>query len=317
MSSLLDRITRHQVYLESVKVGAIVAFNPFHAEAENGIKKEFAILKVGNIGEMTKANLNKFVNLLRGLMKRVFNRYMHGILKLLHRLLRIERIIFNKVFEDADTPDDDTLWSRVRNTVLPSNGQTFENMLDAFADVIEAKVADAVNKGYAQSLSVNAALGILVGSGSELFGQSVLGRSLQQNAALIDTIIQHISEVVQSSVASTIFDVYTWASIVDKGTTPICLERNGKVYKYGKGPLPPAHYRCRATTIPGAVTDLPTSFYGWLRTQPDDNVIDMLGPSVGKAFVNGSTKSSNFMAFAHPVLLTLDDFAGKLDMITA
>jgi SPP1 gp7 family putative phage head morphogenesis protein len=76
---------------------------------------------------------------------------------------------------------------------------------------------------------------------------------IRNNAAVvIETAIAHAAAVVSAGVSSAFFGKYAWVSVIDAVTTDICRSRNGNVYVYGKGPLPPAHMRCRSHTIPVA-----------------------------------------------------------------
>ena len=41
-----------------------------------------------------------------------------------------------------------------------------------------------------------------------------------------------------------------WVSVLDSSTTDYCRGQDGKKYKIGSGPRPPAHYNCRSVTRP-------------------------------------------------------------------
>lgn len=45
------------------------------------------------------------------------------------------------------------------------------------------------------------------------------------------------------------FEGVQWVSTLDSKTTPICMKNDGKFFKVGEGPRPPAHYNCRSTVI--------------------------------------------------------------------
>lgn len=313
--SLLDRITRHQVYLEGFKIGTIAAFNPYLRSIEEGIRKELAVVKVSSLDDLTKAALAKFINLLRGILNKAFNKYVRGILAFLRRFMRGEVDMFASILEGSDKPDTDALWASIRNAPLPGNGQFIEHMLQGFAAAAEVKIVDTVHKAYANGSTVPETLAALVGNNTELFGSSIVARLGTQNVSIIETIIQHIASLVETAVAKSTFSEYTWVSIVDKGTTDICRNRDGNVYKYGDGPLPPAHYKCRSATVPGRVEDRPATFYSWLKTQPPELVKDMLGAKIEAALSQGRMKAADFAGFRNTAPLTLDDFLGKLDMI--
>lgn len=296
MTSLLDRITRHQVYLEGFKAGAILAFNPYLEAVEKSIRGELAMIKLDGLDELTKAKLRTLIATLRGVIAKQFNRYVAGMLKMLMRFMRADITMMTAIMEDAERPNSARLWLTILKTALPGNGQFLENMLDALSMTATAKVVDTIHKAAANGVKVSEAVAALVGSPSTLFGGSVLQKIARQNAILVDTIVQHISQITETTIAKGMFDVYTWFSIIDKGTTQICVDRNGNVYTYGEGPLPPAHYGCRSTTVPGDPEFIPATFKIWFDDQPDAVRKDMGNITI-------------------PRPLSLDGFNAKLSLI--
>ena len=128
----------------------------------------------------------------------------------------------------------------------------------------------------------------------------------RQGQAVTNTILQHVAAQTNFNTAKTVFDRYLWVSVLDDGTTLICRDRNGNVYVYGKGPLPPAHVGCRSSTIPfdgtGPVT-MPT-FKMWASGQPQEFVNDAFDAEPGSTY-EGSRA------------LSLEAFRGKFGLITA
>lgn len=43
---------------------------------------------------------------------------------------------------------------------------------------------------------------------------------------------------------------YKYVATLDAKTTKICGSLDGRMFKYGKGPMPPQHFNCRSTTVP-------------------------------------------------------------------
>lgn len=76
------------------------------------------------------------------------------------------------------------------------------------------------------------------------------------------------------------FEGVQWVSVLDGRTTPICQSRAGKVYPIDKGPRPPAHFRCRSTTVIVAEGIPPADdiTYGeWIAKQTKDVQVQALG----------------------------------------
>lgn len=119
---------------------------------------------------------------------------------------------------------------------------------------------------------------------------------------------------------SDILDGYQWISTLDTRTSPICRGRDGRVFKVGSGILPPAHFRCRSSTIPvvKAYESLPfprrrldklapgrrasfngtaaavTNYDNWLRQQPNEVQNELLGEARAEIFRKGNVSLSKF-----------------------
>lgn len=291
MSSLNDALTRHQVYLEGLKVGTAIGFNPRAKEIRDELRKLLAVLDVDTLDSLTKAQISALASAARAIVQRVMNRYVADILKFLRKLMDGERELYAKmvtgepeagakpVYGPLASQDTATgrnrLWLAIMAAPLPGNGQFVQNMLDALAIRAAGRVGDAIQKAWANGSTVREASAALVGDKTTLFGTGAVSAIQRQNETLLDTVIQHISQMVCSAVGSAIYAKYWWSSLIDSGTTAICVERDGNSYTYGDGPIPPAHYGCRSKTIPGPHEAVPATYNAWLKQQPADVVSDM------------------------------------------
>ncbi|WP_187275389.1 hypothetical protein [Methylobacterium sp. WL6] len=109
-----------------------------------------------------------------------------------------------------------------------------------------------------------------------------------------------------------------WVSVLDSRTTPVCMARDGKVYEPGKGPRPPAHWRCRSTTTPVIksfrdlgidLDEVPAgtrasmdgqvpadlTYGAWLAKQPASVQDEILGPTKGLLFRKGEVPVDRFV----------------------
>lgn len=115
---------------------------------------------------------------------------------------------------------------------------------------------------------------------------------------------------------------YRWISILDDATTQICRSLDGQVFKFGRGPLPPAHVNCRSSIIaevqgrwlkrepsgrfaprpPRTATGAKgtetvqgkTTYYEWLKTQPEAFQNDALGLTRATLFRKGGLSAASF-----------------------
>jgi len=68
-------------------------------------------------------------------------------------------------------------------------------------------------------------------------------------------------------------------------------------------------------TVPDVIDNPPTSFYSWLKNQPPEIVIDMIGRRNASALSSGQAKASDFAGLRNPAPLSLDAFEAKLAVI--
>ena len=113
---------------------------------------------------------------------------------------------------------------------------------------------------------------------------------------------------------SALFGRYVWWSVMDGNTTEVCRSRNRKVYRYGTGPLPLAHIRCRSHTAPAtSASDLAEeTFYTWLARQPIDVQDDILGEEGGEAIRSGKLKPNDIPKYEADKPLTYEQFRKKI-----
>lgn len=92
-----------------------------------------------------------------------------------------------------------------------------------------------------------------------------------QSVGISKTSSTHISSQVSSDLLGGAFEFYIWLSVMDSKTSDICRERNKRVFRFGKGPVPPAHFFCRSHISPVAEEggDIPSeSLFDWWQRQP-------------------------------------------------
>lgn len=135
-------------------------------------------------------------------------------------------------------------------------------------------------------------------------------------AALIRTSNSHIAASVTEATYEANADIIEgveWVSTLDSRTTSICRSRDGKRYKVGEGPRPPAHIGCRSTTVAVLIGMEPAprqTYNEWLKRQPAKVQDDILGPARGKLFRSGEMSVDRFVDMKGKTL-TLDELGAK------
>lgn len=302
------------------------------------------------MSDFTKRDLNRLVIDLRHLQKTQYNAYTEQLLKDLQEFMVVDsrnmKIIMGTLKADLDEPiaeedadkaledstensnmfpvawftkggENEKLWSSLNNAPIPANGMLMAAFIASFTNAASNTIENIIRKGYANAATVDEVLLEIIGTSSLNFRDGVLNRIANQHNAVAATVLQHISSYVQAGVQSIFYGTYRWVSVIDGSTTDICRHRNNRVFKFGAGPLPPAHIRCRSKIVPvvgGDIEDTP-SYFTWMKSQPKEFLDDVLGKSKADDLQSGKTTAKDMPQFTNAKPITLKEFASKLDKI--
>ena len=350
---LYDIATRQQVYIEGVKVQYAREFNFVLAELRVELNRLLSRVKYKTLDGLTKAELNKFVVTLRASQSKIYNAYTQQILKQLKAFMAADLEINRRAYvhskleeDDAPIPSDeeaikylqeennqtnvfplfglaaitgnnDRLWSAVTNAPIPDNGLYLLPFVKTFTTSAQASVENTIRKAWANGWTVEETLRELTGEDNKQGTSSQLQRIGVQANAVVATAVQHTAAVVGAGVISALFGWYMWHSVMDGKTTEICIGRNRKRYRFGQGPIPPAHIRCRSHIAPIVGMDdiAAETFYTWAVRQPADVQDDILGESQADEMRSGKLKEKDLPKFEARQPLTLDEFRRKIKEI--
>lgn len=331
MAELFDAMVRHQIYIEGLKRGKAGALAQSLLKLNTDIKAELNV-PFANLGDMNKTQVLALLGRLKKLSDSVFNAWLNDLIDWLQRYVVIDRELLARVWSatspQVELPDFDeakdgaALWGIAKGAAIGANGLLLLPFLRGFTTQASARIVATVNMAVVNRATPADALAAILGApaGDRTPGQGRDGKAPpipspagglasllnRQGNAVTDTIIQHVAAQTNFGTARSAFAEYLWISVLDDATTDICRSRNGNVYRYGEGPLPPAHIRCRSSTIPfdgtGPVT-IP-SFTMWASGQP-------------KTFVNDAFDAEPGSTYEGSRALSLEQFAGKFGLITA
>jgi len=307
--SLTNVAIRRAHYLEGYKAGAVREYVSFLLSARNDI-----IGKLNASGELTAFKRDRLETLLASIDARVdkaYSRASAGLLKNLSDLAGLE-----SEFEGESLSD--VLPARLNVKVPPATqvaaavfARPFQNKLlkDYASELGKAKateIANAIRTGYFEGLT-NAEI-------VRRLTENEFAGSVRQAEAVVRTAIGHTANTARNAVWQANADIVSgveWVAALDSRTTATCRGRDGQVYPVDSGPRPPAHWNCRSTTVavlkddkdqdPGtrASKDGPVAgdldYSGWLKTQPKDFVVDMLGKDKAELFLKGGLHLAKFI----------------------
>lgn len=151
----------------------------------------------------------------------------------------------------------------------------------------------------------------LKGTPARNFKDGALNKLANNMRSYMHTALQHVSSFVSYNYDRLFYDRYQWISTIDSRTTDICRSRHKRIYEYGRGPRPPAHWRCRSRIV-GISGDLsnqiPPNYYGWIREQPPGFLSTVLTPAQADAIAKQTARASDFASFANVKHLTPEQY---------
>lgn len=346
-SYLFNMLFRHQVYLEGVKLDFAANYRVMLRKLYDEFAKYIGQSRYHSLDGYTRAEFRQYIQRFQRAQQIFYSEYTAKLIALLKAFVVVNLDVTSSIFEAAtnqttlqrsrdpqagDKPPlyplaatrntksgADKLWAQILPEIIPANGMTISEMLRSFGDRSSTEVIRRLMVGYANGETTNEVMSAIAGDPTVNYRDGLFAKLNAQNTALVAIALQQLSNLSQAAVASVHFNRYQWVSILDSRTTPICRERNGNIYTYGDGPLPPAHYGCRSKDVPlvgDELHDIPDTFDEWLRTQPEAVLTSMLGASLAAKVIDEDPSVTDLTLNDVTKNLTLDQFQSKIDTIT-
>lgn len=321
-TSALDAFLRHQINVERYKNYNVQQSLRVIEELKLRLSAQLVRTGKDKLSDLTKREFNKFVSDFNKSYLEIFGKYETAQLAEFKKFFKADfgesKFLFNKLggktFKGASV---DSMWAKMLNTPTSGVGVEPKKLLKVFSTSTQSKIVSNLKIGYTDNLSMTEIMRSMVGTSTLKFRDGLINKFESQLSATIQTYIQQMTNFILSNIGGALHDSYQWVAILDSSTTVICRDRDGKIYKYGDGPIPPAHYSCRSFIIPvifSAIKDMPTLF-NWLQTQPSIIQDEILGKNQGGALRAGKLKADDIPTFNQMSPLTLDQFKGKRDQL--
>lgn len=317
MADLYDKLTRHQVFLEGVKSWAGDDFNDtlrvlrkrldtvMHAQPYNA-----------NIGDMTALQYRAFIQRMTNNLKNVTARSSQVLMDDFANFAKKDKAMLDGILRSEKgsrrkTPTDAVIWNQASKRPLGANGMTMKETVDAYYAGMRRDILNRIKQGRVNNESM--------ASVQADINNRLMPKFRNQANSLIATVYQHISSVIQSYIEAMFYERYRWVAVLDEKTTDICRSRDGKTWRYGKGPIPPAHYNCRSKIVPVQDNNrnIPSTFFGWLQDQPRDVLNEIVGKEAAASILKGEATSTQFPKFMGAKQIPLDKFKDKMSLILA
>jgi SPP1 gp7 family putative phage head morphogenesis protein len=344
IADLRDTLTRHKVYLDQVKTFEGTRFNVILGNLLKDLSREFRSLSFATMDEMSKAQLMTFLRKIQGILSKQFNSYVVEIINRIRAFMEVDYTVLRDIFEAVDGRKLQTankeeqnelflgwlsiagtargfaaMWGRIANAPIPATGQILPTFVSGNVSPIVARSLDIIRKGYANKAKPADVLKEFTGTKENNFKDGAMATFSRQNQTMLRTVYQHVSQMTQAAIASAYYRCYEWVSVLDDRTTKICRSRDGNVYVYGYGPLPPAHPNCRSDTIPsecdGKNKAWDATYYSWIKRQPARFQDDALGKTKADDLRSGRRGAKDYPKYTGSSGISPEAFKRKLPII--
>lgn len=200
----------------------------------------------------------------------------------------------------------------------------------------EASIRGAIRLGQIEGDGVSEIVRRLKGSKAAQYKDGILEASRRDCATIVRTVCNFTSNQAQAATLAAnakVLNGWRYISTLDGRTSLTCRALSNTVWPIGEGPIPPRHPNCRSFQLPEIKTfkemglDLPEfepsvraskngpvrsdiTMDEFMRSQPKKDVVEMLGPSRAKLFLDGKLDIQKF-ASNKGIVYTLDELKSK------
>ena len=325
--SLIEIATRHQSHLERLKAHEVGKFDRFLKELDNDIRN---VLSAGKA--INKKELNQQLRLIdvkmRGTMDDYESAWLESVESISAYEAGFEQRSLSNVVDGVSfsLPSDTQVAAAVHAAPLGDVGGKYSGMflkevIKDFSKTEIANIQKAVRIGFAEGKTTDDIIRSIRGTKKAKWKDGKLAIMKRNQDMIVRTALQHASSQAREAVWNandSVISKVKWLSTLDKRTSSTCRSLDGTVYEIGKGRRPPAHIRCRSTTIAvldnkyaalskgrtrvmrdpntGKISKVSAdqTYYGWLKTQPAKVQDSIIGKSRGRLLRDGGLSSERF-----------------------
>jgi SPP1 gp7 family putative phage head morphogenesis protein len=322
-TQLLDTAVRHAVHLEGLKTGQAKRFEGFLRKIDKDLRRR---LGGEDLTEFSRTRLETLLRQVDGSLKTIYSKFedefQSELLDLSQYEAEFEAKALNSIAPENvvfATPSFEQLSAAVRSQPLGVHGANGGKLLTPFIKdwtrTERSRVIGVIRQGFFEGQNTGEILRAIRGTRANQYRDGVLSLLNRNAEAIVRTSVQHVASVARFQTweqNKEFITGYRWVSTLDGRTSTICRSLDGQVFKVGRGPKPPAHIRCRSTTVAElssefdwltegrtrASQDGPVygdqNYYSWLKGQPAAFQDDVLGVTRGKLFRDGGLTAKDF-----------------------
>lgn len=342
-SELVQVATRHQIFLERLKTGAANNFTEVIPEIEEATQEILSLLGNGKVNAVGRATLNTILKQLREEQSKILIKQEKSFIEELNKLAgyesgfeqrALEQQLASALSSPVAVPTAAQAYKVAKNTPLSATGDLLEPFIRKWSNSTINDVNSAVRRAWSEGRTTQQLMQEIRGTRANKFKDGILpGLKKRQAEAVARTSVQHVASRSRMATWEKNSDIvvgYRFIATLDSKTSVVCRTLDQQVFKIGEGPVPPVHINCRSTTV----SELPDRFaflneggtrsskdgpvpagmtyYEWLKKQPKEFQVEVLGPTRAKMFENMSaSKFSSLQLDKNFQPLTLEELSRK------
>jgi len=319
--------TRHQSHYERLKAHEVAKFDAFLLTMDKQIRSELSKAPPENIRAMN-AQLSLIGVEMLGTMQEYEAVWLESMSELSIYESGFEVRSLENVVEGVSftLPSDAQITAAVFAAPLGDIGTKYAGSLvkplikDFIADQVKS-MQNVIRMGYAQGETTQQIIQRIRGTKPAGYKDGQIAHLKRNQEALVRTTLQHASNQARNETWNNniqVIDRVKWVSALDDKTSSICRALDGQIFPRDKGQRPPAHIRCRSSTVAvlkkelaflqrggtrsardpvtGKVGKAPQSqtYYGWLKGQPVKVQESIIGPKRAKLLRDGGLSAQRF-----------------------
>jgi len=322
--ALIESTTRHQVYLEGLKSGEAKKFDKFLRRIDKSLRDRLA---AGGLTEFSRARLERLLKAVDGDLAEIFKSHSHELSASLNEIgeyeagfeaRNLENSIQHEAFE-AVIPATEQVKAAILSSPLsvrgPDGGKLLAPFISDWSRTERDRLTGAIRQGVYEGQTNAQIIKALRGTKANGYRDGLLQITARNATAITRTAVQHVSSVARVETWKNNEDIitgYRWVSTLDGRTSAVCRSLDGQVFKIKKGPRPPIHIQCRSTTVAelapefdflnrgqtraskGGPVDAGETYYSWLKKQPVEFQVGVIGEARAKLLNSGGLTASEF-----------------------
>jgi SPP1 gp7 family putative phage head morphogenesis protein len=320
--SLIDSLTRHQVWLQRLGSYEANTFNPVLAQADKNIRE---ILSRSELS--TQSDLDQVIGELKSSLDYNYSGWTDSLINDLEGVSESEANFDAKILENSTTLTGVAAaifgaWAMARRTPIQvnQNGEAVQMIpfIKSLTATESRRVIGVVRNGFNQGLGNQQIIQRIRGTKKNNFTDGILQITRRNAAAIARTSVNHIATTARMASLEQnkkVLSGWQFIATLDSRTTNICRFNDGLEFKIGEGPLPPLHVGCRSTIVPvvknkyrlfprdtsraskgaeGGKQTKKSPYYDWLKTQPKWFQQSVLGKTRTELFRKGGLSTEEF-----------------------